>query len=541
VEIPRATLALLCWVVLAACTRIATQSEQSNGASNPWTVHGLLRMAGTQTLDNLNPMLGTLGPDRDLGGFWCARLLVFDDHEGLQPELALAEPTLANNGISRDGRTIVYHLRHGVNWQDGKPFTSADVAFSWQQVMNSANRVPSRNHYDSVERIDTPDKYTAIVRLRAPHAPFVSAFYTSYCLIPKHILAGYSDINHADYNRLPVGTGAFKVAAYEPGTLVKFVANERYWRGPPKLREIDYHIIPNATTLLTQLRTHELDFFPRAAAEQAAQVRSISHTVVYRHPFSAFYDIGFNMGHTILRDKRVRQALVNAIDVPEIIAKATHGVNLRADSDQPPWRWSHAGGLKRYGHDPRLAARLLDEAGWRMGPDGIRYKDGRPLQLAMVGVIGNPTQDAAQAIIQQAWHAVGADVTIKNVPTAVMYALGSGVEQSGKFDIAFEASRETADPDNYQLYGCSMAPPHGWNTYHYCSAAIERAETIARSSYDRSVRKAAYARIQQALVEDLPFYVLWFDRDQDVANSDFRSYRPGTTSSAFWNVWEWSI
>jgi ABC-type oligopeptide transport system substrate-binding subunit len=115
------------------------------------------------------------------------------------------------------------------------------------------------------------------------------------------------------------------------------------------------------------------------------------------------------------------------------------------------------------------------------------------------------------------------------------------VEQSGKFDIAFEASRETADPDNYQLYGCSMAPPHGWNTYHYCSAAIERAETIARSSYDRSVRKAAYARIQQALVEDLPFYVLWFDRDQDVANSDFRSYRPGTTSSAFWNVWEWSI
>src|ERR1700730_2466150 len=312
--------------------------------------------------------------------------------------------------------------------------------------MNPANVIPSRSQYDRIARIDAPDAYTAVVRLGEPYAPFVSNFFTGYCLIPKHILAGYADINHADYNRLPIGTGAFKVAAYEPGVSVKFVANEHYWRGPPKLREIDYHIVPDATTLLTQLRTHEIDFYPRASAEQTALIRSIPNTNVYVHPFSAFYDIGFNMGHAVLRDKRVREALVYAIDVPDIIHVATHDVDLGADSDQPPWRWSHAGGLKHYPYDPKRASQLLDEAGWRMGADNLRYKGGSRLQLLLVGVIGNPAQNAAQVIMQQAWRAAGVDVAIKNVPTSIMYALGSGVEQSGKFDIAFEAARETADP-----------------------------------------------------------------------------------------------
>jgi peptide/nickel transport system substrate-binding protein len=537
----RIAFVLACAILLSACTRITTQTESKHATGNPWTVHGLLRTGGTQTIDNLNPMLGTLGTDRDLGAFWCARLLIFDDHEALQPELALQEPTLANNGISNNGRTIVYHLRRGVSWQDGTPFTSADVAFSWQQVMNPNNLIPTRLNYDRVDRIDTPDASTAVVRLKEPYAPFISNFFTGFCIIPKHILQGYANINHADYNRLPIGTGAFRVAAYEPGVFVKFVANERYWRGAPRLREIDYHVVPSGVTLLTQFRSHEIDFYPRAAAEQTLQFNTIPGAVVYRHPFSAFYDLGFNMGNPGVSDKRVRQALIYAIDVPRIIHVATHDVNLRADSDQPPWRWSHASGLTHYEYNPRLAGELLDAAGWRAGPSGLRYKNVLPLRLVMAGASGNATQSAAQLIMQEEWRASGVDVIIKNVPTSILYALGTGVLQSGNFDIAFEATRETSDPDNHRLYGCDMTPPKGWNTYHYCSPVIEQAEAIALSSYDPSVRKAAYGRIQRALTTDLPFYVLWFDRDQDIANSDFRGYRPGTTASAFWNVWEWSI
>jgi peptide/nickel transport system substrate-binding protein len=476
-----------------------------------------------------------------LGSFWCARLLIYDDREVLQPELAMQEPTPANKGISGDGRVIVYHLRRGIHWHDGTPFTSADVAFSFQQVMNPQNLIAGRFGYDRVARLDTPDAYTVVVHMKEPFSPFVSTFFTARCLIPQHNLQGLANINHAEYNRLPIGTGAFKVAAYEPGVMAKFVANPDYWRGPPRLREIDYRFVPSGITLLTLVRTHEVDFYPRVANEQTLELHQIPGTVVYVHAFSAYYDIGFNMANPILQDKRVRQALVYAIDMPKIMHVATHDVHQRADSDQPPWRWSHASSLKQYDYDPTVAAKLLDAVGWRMAADGVRHKDGRTARLTMVGVTGNATQDAAQLVMQQDWRAVGVDVSIKNVPTSVMYALGTGVLQSGNFDVAFEAVRQNADPDGLRFYGCHMAPPRGWNIYHYCNPALDRAEEIALSSYDRGVRKAAYDRIQRVLVEDVPFYVLWFDRDQDVANTDFRGYRPGTTSSSFWNVWEWSI
>lgn len=533
--------AFVCILAASACTRVTTQTGTFQARGNPWTIHGVLRMGGSQVPDNLNRMLGTLTVDTELGSLWCARLLYFDEHEDLQPELALEAPTLANHGISADGRTIVYHLRRGVSWQDGRPFTAADVVFSWRQVMNPQNIVQSRVDYDRITAIDAPDPSTAVVHLKQPYAPLVPMFFTDYCLIPEHLLAGLPNINHADYNRLPVGTGPFTIAAYEPGVFIKFVANRHYWRGAPKLQEIDYHVIPSETTLLTQLRTHELDFYHLGSAEQTPQFSSIPGTVVVRYPFSTFNDIGFNLSHPVVADKRVRQALIYAINVPEIINVATHGVYLRADSDQPPWRWSHAANIEHYDYNPALAAQLLDAAGWRLGADNLRYRNGAPLQLQMAGAIGSPTQNAAQLVMQQTWRALGVDVSIKNYPNNILYALGSGVEQSGHFDIIYEGWTESGDPDQYQLYGCAMGPPAGWNVYHFCSAALDQAEAIARTSNDRTIRKQAYERIEQTLTEELPFYVLWFDQDQDVVNSDLRGYRPGKTNSMYTNVWEWSI
>lgn len=501
----------------------------------------MLRVGDTRVPDNLNRMLGTLTVDTEIGSLWCAHLLIVDDRETLQPELALAEPTLDNRGISRDGLTIVYHLRPHVDWQDGAPFNASDVVFSWQQVMNPRNIVQSHDFYDSIERIDTPDDHTVVVRLRKPLAGFIDNFFTDYCMLPKHLLSGLASINHADYNRLPIGTGPFRIVQYQPGVFIKFIANPRYWRGAPKLREIDYHIIPDATTLLTQMRTHELDFYRNVPAEQAMQLSSIPHTTVYRYPFSQYYDIGFNAAKDPVSDKRVRQAIAYATDVPTLIRDATHGENLPADSDQPPWRWSHDSAVKRYAYDPHEAGSLLDAAGWRLGPDGMRAKNGKPLVLAMVGLANDATALRSETIIQQQWRVVGIDVQIRNFPANVLYALGSGVEQSGNFDVSFEGWNELLDPDNLQLYGCAMAPPNGWNVYHYCNPAVDRAEVVARGAYDLPTRKAAYDRIQAAITDELPFYVLWFVRQRDLANSDMLGYRPARSMSAFWNPWEWSI
>ncbi|MDQ6767600.1 MAG: peptide ABC transporter substrate-binding protein [Candidatus Eremiobacteraeota bacterium] len=530
-----------CALVLCGCSRIATQSPVRSVGANSWTHHGLLRIGDSRVPDNLNRMLGTLSVDTEIGSLWCARLFVVDDRERLEPELALAVPSMANRGITADGKTITYKLRPGVRWHDGTPFTAADVVFSWQQVVNPNNVVQSQDFYDQVEGIEAPDSLTAIVHLKRPLAGFIAVFFTDYCMLPKHILHGLSSINHADYNRLPVGTGPFQIVENQPGVFIKLIANPHYWRGPPKLKEIDYHFIADPSTLLTQMRTHELDFYRDVPAVQAMELSSVPHTTVYRYAFSRYADIGFNAGRPPLSDIRVRQGLAYATDVPALIRQATHGEYIMADSDQPPWRWTYDATVKQYPHDVRKAKALLDSAGLRVGVDGMRVNNGKPLALSLVGLANDGTALRAEQVLQQQWRAVGVEVTIRNFPEDVLYALGTGVEQSGKFDVSFEGWTEFLDPDNIQLYGCRMAPPNGWNIYHYCNPALDRAEITARGSYDPTARKAAYARIQQAITSDLPFYVLWFVREEDLANSDLRGYRPASTLAPFWNPWEWAI
>jgi ABC-type transport system substrate-binding protein len=134
-------------------------------------------------------------------------------------------------------------------------------------------------------------------------------------------------------------------------------------------------------------------------------------------------------------------------------------------------------------------------------------------------------------------------VSIKNFSSGQLYAtlLAGGIEQSGKFDVAFENWANGIDPDDSILVRCDMAPPAGWNIYHFCNRELDDAETRAMESYDRPTRKAMYARVQHVLTSELPFLVLWYQRQLDVINTDFQNYKPAHASTPFWNTWEWSI
>ena len=123
-----------------------------------------------------------------------------------------------------------------------------------------------------------------------------------------------------------------------------------------------------------------------------------------------------------------------------------------------------------------------------------------------------------------------------------MQTLGAGgIEQSGKFDAAFENWANGTDPDNSILYRCDMAPPAGWNIYHFCSPIVDDAERKALTAYDRRTRTAMYSRVQRVVSADLPFIVLWYQNRLDVVNADLRNYKPAHAVTPFWNTWEWAI
>lgn len=529
---------------VAGCVKV---SDEGGGGRHPWTVAHVLRIVNLSEPDSLNVEIGNQQIDVDLSMFWAGYLLNFDDRNHFVPELATEEPTLRNGGIRPDGKTIVYHLRRGVKWQDGAPFTADDVIFSYRAVMNPRNNVNSRTGYDVIDRIQKKDDFTVVVHLKHPWAPFVASFFTmsstAYPILPAHILAKYPDINHVPFNEKPIGTGPFKVTEWQHGTIIKFVANPDYWRGPPKLKEIDYRPIPDANTVLTELRTHEEDLDFVASESHVKELRAIGGDRVQLVPFNAYAEYAFNLANPILADLAVRKALVAATDRQAIIDDITHGVELLGEGDQPSYLPWFDTSIKTEPYDPALAKRLLDEDGWHAGRDGIRVKNGKRLALTIAITTGSAVGASTAVLLQRWWHDVGVEVGVRTYVAPLMfggYAAG-GIVQTGKYDVAFYSWYSGVDPDDSTLFMCDQFPPGGQNTYHFCDRRLDAAERTALDSYDPAARKRAYDKIQGILVSQRPFLTLWFVRRVNVYNTDLKNFKPAHAGVEIWNPWEIDI
>jgi peptide/nickel transport system substrate-binding protein len=542
----RVIVAVAMIAAITGCTKISTQTSLHSG--NSWTKPGMVRIGVRQEPDNLNPVLSSQSIGLDIAMFWGGFLLDYDDQGRYVPDLATALPTLANGGISADGRTITYHLRKGVTWQDGAPFTADDVIFTWRAIMNPRNDSQGRAGFDQIESIEKRNAYTLAVRLKRPYAPFIADFFTpagfdNNVVLPSHLLARYSDINHAAFNRLPVGTGPYRVVKYEPDNLVLFEANPHYWRGAPKLQKIEIRIVPNDNTLATLVRSHEIDLYYRIPHRIGATLHDVPGDTVVSAWFTRFTDIGFNTTSPIISDVRVRRALAYATDKPAIIQKVAQGADLLADSDQPPSLWAHSSTVPQYPYNPARAAALLDSAGWHLASDGFRVKNGERLRIGLAGAAGDMTSMLTREVLQAQWRQVGVDVEIKSYPSDLLFApfSGGGIEQSGRFDAVLHSWANGVDPDDSGLFECSSRPPGGQNIYRFCDKNFDAVEEAALATNDEARRRADYARIQGVLARQLPMLVLWFDRYDYAVNTDLRNFKPAHVGSPFWNTWEWQI
>jgi len=536
---------LLTVLLLVSCSTIAGGS--AGGERHPWTKPGVLRIASLSDPDTLSPLIGNFQIDFDLAMFWGGFLFNYDDHDRLVPELATEEPTSANRGISRDGKTIVYHLRQGVKWHDGVPFDADDVIFTWHAIMNPKNNVGIRVGYDRITSIDKRDEHTIAVHLAGPYAPFVGTFLTQSAIpipvYPRHLLEKFPDLNQNPYNSKPVGTGPFKVQAWHRGSVIRMVANDDYWRGKPKLREVDYQPIPSENTILTALRAHDVDLWFNASSPNVPAMKGIEHIDVHLVPFVQFGMLALNSSRPITGDLRVRRALQLGLDRKRIVDQITYGVNQVGEGDQPSAIWAHDARLKLVAFDPLRARALLDAAGWVPGPGGVRVKDGTPLALTMVVTSGDAIANRLAVVTQSQWRAIGVDLNVKPYATAQLYASfgAGGILQTSKFDIAYFNWSSGVDPDDSPLVMCDQFPPAGQNNFRYCNHDVDRQERLALATYNRAARKRAYDRIQADIAADVPFITLWFNRQVNVTSDDFKNFKPAHAVTPYWNTWEYSI
>ena len=503
-----------------------------------------LRLAIPINPTQLNPILAQNTIESFVDGLIFNLLVTHDRRHRQVPDLAATVPSLTNGGISKDGMTLTYHLRHGVKWQDGAPFTSRDVKFTWQAVMNPRNNVVSKRGYDQVASIDTPDAYTVVMHMKRLFPPAVDTIFaesdTPTRILPAHLLAQYADLNHVPFNAAPVGTGPYEFVRWLRGDRIVLRANPAYFRGTPAIKELTIAIIPDDNTTLAQLQTHEANLGIEISAAVYRDVAGRSGVVRQLAQTPAFTAILFNTKRPPLDDLRVRQALVLGMDRAAIVRDDTYGTGQLAVADLAPYYWAFDSALHPTPYDPARAKALLDAAGWRPGPDGVRVRDGKRLSLLLVYGLGSQTVHAITAQVQQMYREIGVEVELKGFDYAMLYAAAQsgGILNGGKFDLAVYAWVSGSDPDDSSQWMCEMVPPAGNNVSRYCSPEMEAAQRLALSTFDQTVRKRAYAQIESLLLRDAPGAFIYYQSLRYAHATDLQNFAPNGISEA-WNAQEW--
>ncbi len=481
----------------------------------------------TYDLDTLNVYsTGFLG---DVEAAVVEGLLAPDEHARYVPVLATEVPTLANGGIrltdGGKGMTITYKLRPGVLWHDGRPFTSADVEFTWRAVKNPAFIAESKDGAEEIVVIETPDPLTVICRYARVSPTFATTLFT-FGILPRHLLEGV-DLNTASYNERPIGTGPFRVTAFKRG---QYVLTERfpgYWRRDARGRRLPYldrlifKIIPNSNTLMTQIRSGELDLVTQTPYDQAKQMRGMAGVELLRSPLLSWQHLDFNMRNPQLADRRVRLAVAQAID-REPLVRAQGGFPIAIHSPVVPVFDFFDPAARAPAFDPAAARRLLDEAGFTPGPDGVRRRGDKRLSFRFLVQSGKGNDELAQQVLIAQLKAIGIDAFADN-RAGVAYRQA---RYTGQYDLNYATWVTGADP----IYSRFYATKGSNNGQKYSNPELDRVLAAMESTLDPAERRREGLAMQRILLHDLPSIPLTSNVAVVTKRAGLTGYTPNPTN-----------
>lgn len=490
-----------------------------------------------------NPLRPHIEVDRGVHFGLFDSLWRVDDQAQLVPNLATEVPTVKNGGIAKNGLEYTFRLKKGVTWHDGAKFSSRDVKFTHDLLMNPKFASFTKVGHDVISSLEAPDDFTIRVRLKEPFAPFLASWGDTW-IVPAHILDPVPDPNTAEFNNKPVGTGPFKFASRVAGDHLVLQANPAYHGGAPALDRVIFKYVPDLTVLYTQFKAGALDVtgLQGISAEFYGEAKKLPGVTIHVHHTPSVEYIYFNHGKPQFKELAVRQALYYAMDKKAIIDQIYYGVPRQVEAYLPSTSWAYNANLPKHEYNPDKARHVLDEAGWKPGPDGIRQKGGVRLAFTNSTTAGNKLREQAQALVQQNWRAVGVDMQINNMPAAVVW--GEYYTKS-KYDTLMVGVQYSVggDPDCLTRIGSKYIPAEtgsGRNVLQYKNAQLDKTLEEGSREVDRAKRRALYLRAQEIMRADLPFLPIFsYARIEGVKQGLLNYKLNSNTLTNTWNMHEW--
>lgn len=418
---------------------------------------------------------------------------------------------------------VTFRLRDGVRWQDGAPFTSRDVRFTYNALMDDRVASPRKSDYELVLSLDAPDGHTVRVVYRRPFSPALESWMMS--IIPAHLLEDLApDQWPLKFNRAPVGTGPFKFAEWKTNQFVRVVRNEDYFRGRPHLDGIVFRVLPDPLTLRLAFETRQIDFWgvdPWAVGS----FRKDERFTLFSAPSNSYNYIGWNLRRPMFQDLRVRQALAHAVNIGEMIRYVLYGYGVQSTGIFTPDMWFFNPRIQPLSYDPQKARELLAEAGWKPGPDGILEKDGQRLSFTLITNNGNAIRSDIATLVQADLKALGIEVNVEMYEWAVFI---KNFVNKGEFDAVVLGWALGQGFDQFQIWHSSQTGPEQLNMVAYKNPEADRLLQAIREEFDRDTIIKLCGELQQLIYDDQPYMFLFVPEGTSVMwKNAFRVYRPG--------------
>lgn len=445
---------------------------------------------------NLDPRFATDGQSQHLDSLLFSSLVARDDRMDILPDLATSWDT-------PDPLTYIFHLRPNVHFHGGRPLTSADVKSTFDFILNAANHSPKRGGFRMIAGIQTPDSATVIFHLKEPYASFLFALSRpAVGIVPRD--AG------PDFSRDPIGSGPFRFVSQSQDDEVILDRNSEYFgagqdRGgkTPAFTRVRFRVVPDAIVRALELRKGSADIEISSLNPDLIPVlaRQPSLAVSERAGSNLNY-LSFNCLDPELSNSAVRQALAYATDRAALIKFLLHGQATLATGVIPPTNWAYEPNVTQYALDLPRAEQLLDSAGFRRRPDGIR------LRLTLK----TSTEEQARLIgaaLQDQWRRAGIQLEVR--PLEIATLLSDAVK--GNFQITLlRWVGANNDPDFFDFaFSTRRIPPDGANRGRYRNPQIDALTNQIRSEPDRAKRKVLCSQVQKILAAELPYLPLWFN------------------------------
>jgi peptide/nickel transport system substrate-binding protein len=504
--------------LLVAVVVAAVSPDASAQGEKPKTGGTLVVGRPTDAI-SLDPHKATTAPEVWVYGNIFETLATLD-------EKMQVRPVLAERWERINDRTMRFHLRKGVTFHDGTPFNAAAVKFTLDRVLNPKTPARGRSWLGPVTGATVVDDATVDVLTSSPFGPLLNHLTMVFVvgIVSPDAVKKFGD----DFGRNPVGTGPFRFEEWKSNQSITLGRYDRYWGTKAFLDHVVFRVIPEESARTIAYDRGDVDLLLRAAPVELERLRRDKRTQVNETPGLRIIYVGLNSSMPPLDDVRVRRALAHAIDVRGINSYVVENAMLPAKSVIAPMVFGYKDTQlpEKYAYDPDRARRLLAEAGFTPGPDGVFKKGGKPLELTFWASEGRDLKDReiSEAVLEQLTK-LGVKVNFQRMEWgAYLNALRAEKPPYNLFALGWVTMTGDSDFGLYATFHSSNIPPKGTQATHYRSPEVDRLLDEARVSLDPAVRAAAYGKALEQITNDVPWIPIYQTKETVVLRSHVRGY-----------------